>query len=56
MARLAARGFEVEDPEAVMVLDLEHASTALWQPIAQDVRRLTDPAQLVEIADLKEAM
>ena len=39
-----------------MVLDLEHASTALWQPITQDVRRLTDPAQLVEIADLKEAM
>ena len=24
VARLAARGFEVEDPEAVMVLDLEH--------------------------------
>jgi GNAT superfamily N-acetyltransferase len=56
VARLTARGFEVEDPEAVMVLDLEHASTALWQPIAQDVRRLTDPAQLVEIADLKEAI
>ena len=50
LARLTARGFEVEDPEAVMVLDLEHASTALWQPIAQDVRRLTDPAQLVGIA------
>ena len=56
VARLAVRGFEIEDPEAVMVLDLDHASTALWQPIAQDVRRLTDPAQLVEIADLKEAM
>jgi GNAT superfamily N-acetyltransferase len=56
LARLAARGFEVEDPEAVMVLDFEHASTALWQPITQDVRRLTDPAQLVEIADLKAAM
>jgi GNAT superfamily N-acetyltransferase len=56
VARLAARGFEVEDPEAVMVLDLEHASTALWQPIAQDVRRLTEPAQLVAIANLKEAM
>ena len=56
LARLTTRGFEVDDPEAVMVLDLEHASTALSQPIAQDVRRLTDPAQLVEIADLKEAM
>jgi hypothetical protein len=56
VARLAARGFEIEDPEAVMVLDLEHASTALWQPIAQDVRRLTDPGQLVEVAAIHEAV
>ena len=56
VARLAARGFEIEDPEAVMVLDLEHASTALWQPIAQDVRRLTDPGQLVEVASIHEAV
>jgi GNAT superfamily N-acetyltransferase len=40
----------------VMVLDLEHASTALWQPIAQDVRRLTDPGQLVEVASIHEAV
>ncbi len=56
VARLKARGFEVEDQEAVMVLDLAHASDALWQPIPQDVRRLTDPAQLVEIAAIQEAV
>jgi GNAT superfamily N-acetyltransferase len=56
VARLKARGFEIEDPEAVMVLDLAHAADALWQPIAQDVRRLTDPAQLVEIAAIQEAV
>jgi len=56
VARLKTRGFEVEDPEAVMVLDLARASDALWQPIAQDVRRLTDPAQLVEIAEIHEVV
>jgi GNAT superfamily N-acetyltransferase len=56
VTRLRAHGFEIEDPEAVMVLDLAHASAALWQPIAQDVRRLTDPAQLVEVASIQEAV
>jgi GNAT superfamily N-acetyltransferase len=56
VARLAARGFEVEDPEAVMVLDLEHSPDVLWQPVNQDVRRLTDPAQLVEIAAIHAAV
>jgi GNAT superfamily N-acetyltransferase len=56
VARLVARGFEVEEPEAVMVLDLEHAPDALWQPTSQDVRHLTDPAQLGEIAEIQEAV
>ncbi len=56
VARLRARGFEIEDPEAVMVLELAQASDALWQPIAQDVRRLTDPGQLVEVAAIHEAV
>ena len=56
VARLRARGFEIEDPETVMVLDLTDAADALWQPIAQDVRRLTDPAQLVEVAAIHEAV
>ena len=56
VARLTARGFRIEDPEAVMVLELAQAPEALWRPIAQDVRRLTDPGQLVEIAAIHEAV
>jgi len=56
VARLKARGFEIEDPEAVMALDLAHAADALWQPITHDVRRLLDPGQLVEIAAIHEAV
>jgi GNAT superfamily N-acetyltransferase len=56
VARLNARGFEIEEPDAVMVLELAHAPDALWHPIAQDVRRLTDPAQLTQIAEIQEAV
>ncbi len=56
VARLRTRGFEIEDPEAVMVLDLEDAPETLWQAVSQDVRRLTEPAQLSEIAAIQEAV
>jgi GNAT superfamily N-acetyltransferase len=56
VARLQARGFDIEEPEAVMVLDLAHAPAVLWQPTRQDVRRINDPAQLVEIAAIHEAV
>lgn len=54
--RLIAHGFEVEDVEAVVVLDLNDAPAALWQPIVADVRRLTDPAQLADVATIEEAV
>ena len=47
--RLKAHGFEMEDPEAVLVLDLEEAPAAFWQPQAHDIRRITDPAGLAEV-------
>lgn len=56
VARLAKRGFEIEDPDAVMVLDLADAPDALWQPITHDVRRLTDPAALTVIVEIQEAV
>ena len=56
VARLRARGFEIEDPEAVMVLELAQAPDVLWQPIGHDVRRLSDPGQLVEVAAIHEAV
>jgi hypothetical protein len=54
--RLAARGFEVEDPDAVMVLDLQTAPPALLAPVTVDVRRLTDPAQLADVIAVEEAV
>lgn len=44
--RLVARGFEMEDPEAIMALVLADAPSSLLAPVTHDVRRLTDPDQL----------
>lgn len=45
-ARLAARGFAVEEPERVMVLPLATAPATLLTPVTRPVRRLTDPDEL----------
>ena len=47
--RLAARGFSVEEAEAIMVLDLEAAPEILQQPIRHTVQRLAQPEQLSEV-------
>ena len=44
--RLAARGFEVDDAEAIMALVLDEAPPPLLAPVAHDVRLLDDPDQL----------
>lgn len=44
--RLIARGFAPDEPEALMVLDIESAPAILLQPIALEVRRITDPDQI----------
>ena len=55
--RLLAQGFTIREPEdAIMVLDLEEATPRLWQPVTADVRRLTHPNQLSEMADLLETV
>ncbi|MCE7982584.1 MAG: GNAT family N-acetyltransferase [Caldilinea sp. CFX5] len=56
VARLAAHGFVVEESEAIMVLDLAQAPTALLQPVQQTVRRLTDPAALAVVRTIEEAV
>lgn len=54
--RLARRGFVVEDPEAVMVLDLNSAPAMLLDQSHHlphyDVRRLTDPADVRFVATI----
>ncbi|MFZ1471306.1 MAG: GNAT family N-acetyltransferase [Anaerolineae bacterium] len=48
--RLIAHGFEPDEPEALMALDLEEAPARLLQPVSADILRITDPAQLSLVA------
>lgn len=54
--RLAQRGFVVEEREAIMVLDLAQAPDMFWQPINHDIRRITDPAKLVDVQQIEEVV
>ena len=42
--RLRRRGFEIEDPETILVLDMQGLSGVLVKPVTHDIRRITDPA------------
>jgi GNAT superfamily N-acetyltransferase len=55
-ARLVAHGFTPEEPDAVLILDLEAIPTALLQPVTHDVRRITDPANLDGVRSIKQAV
>jgi GNAT superfamily N-acetyltransferase len=52
--RLEAHGFLVEEAEAIMVLDLAEAPQVLWQPVALDVRRISDPRQLTDVLTVQQ--
>lgn len=54
--RLAAHGFSIGEPEAIMVLDLAQTPAALLQPTASDVRRLTDPAQVALVVAVESVV
>ncbi|MCX6033246.1 MAG: GNAT family N-acetyltransferase [Chloroflexi bacterium] len=57
LQRLADRGFEIEEAEAVCVLDLADAPAFYWQPVAaHDIRRITDSAQLADVAAVHDAV
>ncbi len=56
LQRLAARGFEIEEVEAVCVLDLADAPAFYWQPVAHDIRRITDPERLADVAAVHDAV
>lgn len=51
--RLAARGFEIEDPEALMVLDLEDAPGYFNTLDLSAVTRLLDPSDIDGIVQLE---
>lgn len=52
--RLASHGFVVEEAEAIMVLDLEHASELLWQPVRHDIRRIFHPEKLSDVLHIEQ--
>ena len=54
--RLAKHGFEAEEPEALLVLDIEAAPPALLQPIGHDIQRITDPCRLDEIDHIQKSV
>jgi hypothetical protein len=47
--RLVAQGFVLEDPDAVLILDLETIPPMLLLPVTHDVQRLTNPDQLGDV-------
>lgn len=52
--RLVERGFEAEEPEAIMVLDLAAAPASLLAEPKADIRRLSDTAQLADVVHVLE--
>jgi GNAT superfamily N-acetyltransferase len=52
--RLISRGFKPREQDAIMVLNVREASQIILQPVALDVRRLTEPGQAKTLIDLLE--
>lgn len=52
--RLVTHGFEPEDPDAVMVLDVREAPATLLEPLTADVRRITERDHLEDVIQVEE--
>jgi hypothetical protein len=52
--RLESHGFHIEEPEAIMVLDLEDAPENLWQPILPNVQQIIDPKKLADVQSVEQ--
>ncbi|MEZ4671028.1 MAG: N-acetyltransferase [Anaerolineae bacterium] len=50
--RLRARGFETEEPETIMILDMNSMVEKLRQPITHDIRRITDSVDIDPLIDV----
>ena len=47
--RLGARGFEIEEEETILVLDLQNVPDKLLQPVSRNVRRILDPSGIDDV-------
>jgi hypothetical protein len=54
--RLMERGFELEETEAILALDLNELPEKLAQPVRCDVRRVTDAHGLCDVAAVRKAV
>lgn len=54
--RLAARGFEVDETDTVMVLDVAQAPDSLLSLSTANVRRLEQPSQLADVVAILESV
>lgn len=52
--RLLAHGFEAEESEAIMILDIEHASPSLLKIVNHDVQRIQDPHKIDDIITVRK--
>jgi GNAT superfamily N-acetyltransferase len=54
--RLKRFGFTPEEPETVMLLDLQDAPASLFEPLKADLRRITDRQGLAPVIQVLEAV
>ncbi|MCB8921985.1 MAG: GNAT family N-acetyltransferase [Ardenticatenaceae bacterium] len=52
--RLSAHGFEPDEAEGLLVLDMEEAPDSYWQPVTADVRRVTTIVQIRDIVAIQQ--
>ena len=54
--RLAAVGFEVDEPESIMVLELDEGHPLLLHSEFPDIRRLSSPTQVADVMAVERAV
>jgi GNAT superfamily N-acetyltransferase len=54
--RLKARGFDIEEPEALMVLDLDSAPDFYWNLSLPPIERIEDAAGVEQLRQMEEAV
>ena len=54
--RLARHGFEAEEPETILILDLADVPEGLLRPVVADVRRIGSPEGLRDVTAVREAV
>jgi len=52
--RLLANGFLNEEPDAIMILDIEDLSPVLVKPICHDVQRINDPNKIDDVLTIRQ--